>query len=175
MRTKATSLFVAIFAMLAILTACTADVNGANHARAETYIRSNISQLSPRTAPVGGTFQVSDIQWLDDDTALVTYEDGHIQLKGRTNVQVNEGSITATRINLEPGYEETGSGTLTGTGAAMSVDGTASVGMSTGMSAKIRAMEGEFCGGIAGIQCADGLTCMLDGSYPDAGGECVRT
>jgi eight-cysteine-cluster-containing protein len=34
--------------------------------------------------------------------------------------------------------------------------------------------EGEFCGGIAAIQCCSGLTCQLDGTYPDAGGKCVK-
>jgi hypothetical protein len=32
--------------------------------------------------------------------------------------------------------------------------------------------EGEFCGGIANIQCAAGLRCVLGGSNPDAGGVC---
>lgn len=32
---------------------------------------------------------------------------------------------------------------------------------------------GQFCGGIAGIQCPTGYECKLSGSYPDAGGECV--
>ena len=36
------------------------------------------------------------------------------------------------------------------------------------------AKEGELCGGIAGIVCADGLTCKLDGNYPDAAGTCVK-
>lgn len=36
------------------------------------------------------------------------------------------------------------------------------------------ALEGEFCGGIAAFQCAQGLTCVYDGTYPDAGGTCVR-
>jgi len=36
------------------------------------------------------------------------------------------------------------------------------------------AAEGEFCGGIAGIMCADGLTCNYEGDYPDAGGTCVK-
>jgi len=36
------------------------------------------------------------------------------------------------------------------------------------------AKEGEFCGGIAGIACEYGLECRLDGSYPDAGGLCIR-
>lgn len=33
---------------------------------------------------------------------------------------------------------------------------------------------GEFCGGIAAIACPDGLECVRDGSYPDAGGTCQR-
>ena len=37
-----------------------------------------------------------------------------------------------------------------------------------------RGTEGGFCGGIAGFQCDSGLTCVLDGSYPDAGGTCVK-
>lgn len=36
------------------------------------------------------------------------------------------------------------------------------------------AQEGEFCGGIAGFQCAEGLTCLYEGTYPDAGGTCVK-
>lgn len=36
------------------------------------------------------------------------------------------------------------------------------------------AKAGEFCGGIAGIACAEGLRCRLDGNYPDAGGTCVE-
>lgn len=35
-------------------------------------------------------------------------------------------------------------------------------------------IEGEFCGGIAAFQCAPGLTCKYDGTYPDAGGTCVK-
>lgn len=34
--------------------------------------------------------------------------------------------------------------------------------------------ENEFCGGIAGIICCEGLTCQLKGSYPDASGTCVK-
>lgn len=35
-------------------------------------------------------------------------------------------------------------------------------------------IEGKFCGGIAAIACPEGYTCQLDGSYPDAGGKCVK-
>jgi hypothetical protein len=38
----------------------------------------------------------------------------------------------------------------------------------------IGAGENGFCGGIAGIRCASGLTCKYDGTYPDAGGKCIK-
>jgi len=34
--------------------------------------------------------------------------------------------------------------------------------------------EGGICGGIAGIQCQSGLSCILDATYPDAAGRCYR-
>ena len=34
--------------------------------------------------------------------------------------------------------------------------------------------EGEMCGGIAGFQCADGLFCRMEATYPDAAGVCVK-
>ncbi len=36
----------------------------------------------------------------------------------------------------------------------------------------IGAQKGEFCGGIAALQCAPGLECVYEGTYPDAGGTC---
>lgn len=33
---------------------------------------------------------------------------------------------------------------------------------------------GEFCGGIAGMQCPPGYECQLDGDYPDAEGTCQQ-
>jgi hypothetical protein len=32
--------------------------------------------------------------------------------------------------------------------------------------------KGKFCGGIAGLPCPKGQKCVLEGSYPDAGGSC---
>lgn len=34
--------------------------------------------------------------------------------------------------------------------------------------------EGEMCGGIANFKCCSGLTCDIDGNYPDASGVCER-
>jgi len=36
------------------------------------------------------------------------------------------------------------------------------------------AQEGEMCGGIAGIICADDLFCVIKDDYPDASGTCIR-
>lgn len=33
---------------------------------------------------------------------------------------------------------------------------------------------GKICGGFAGINCSTGLTCKLDGNYPDASGKCIK-
>ncbi len=35
------------------------------------------------------------------------------------------------------------------------------------------AAEGGMCGGIGGFECCEGLTCELDGDYPDAEGVCI--
>lgn len=34
--------------------------------------------------------------------------------------------------------------------------------------------EGQPCGGFAGISCAIGLTCQLEGNNPDATGKCIK-
>ena len=44
---------------------------------------------------------------------------------------------------------------------------------STSSPSQGKAGRGQFCGGIAGIQCATGLTCQYEGTYPDAGGTCI--
>jgi hypothetical protein len=33
---------------------------------------------------------------------------------------------------------------------------------------------GQFCGGFAGALCPQGYSCKYDGSYPDAGGKCIK-
>ncbi len=45
----------------------------------EDYIKLNIGSLSPVEPVLGGTWQVLDIEFLEDNNVLVTYEDGHVQ------------------------------------------------------------------------------------------------
>jgi len=147
------TLIVVTFSALA---ACSfASRNPDRKAEAETYIRSHITELSPEPAVLGGTFFVTDIQWEGEDTALVSYEDGHIALRGRTTIRENDGTVTTSPIVLEP--EETSQSS-----ASSSVIG------------RVPGEEGAFCGGIAAFPCEAGLTCKLDGTYPDAGGVCVK-
>jgi hypothetical protein len=148
-----------------LLAACAQTQNTTSqtidHPAAEAYIRSHISELSPQPAVLGGTFYVTDIQWQNDDTALVSYEDGHIALKGTTVVSMKDAPY-ATTLSLLP--DEPSPKDQASSASSSSVAPTG----------RPKAGEGEFCGGLAGIQCEEGLTCRYDGTYPDAGGTCVR-
>ena len=137
-----------------------------NHAAAEAYIRAHVADLSPTPAVLGGTFSVTDIEWQDDDTAIVSYEDGHIALKGRTDVTVSGNAVTASEFTIVD------AGTGDDSSAAASVPSPG--GSASSVAERPRAKKGELCGGIAGIQCDFGLMCQYDGAYPDAAGTCVQ-
>ncbi len=61
----------------------------------ENYLRENISALSPEPEVLGGTFYVTEITWLNQELALVNYEDGHIALSA-------EALFSEDSFNLEP-------------------------------------------------------------------------
>ncbi len=91
----------AIFCILAVfaLASCTADTS--LRSRAEAFIDANISELSTRSATLGGTFRVTDVEWVDDNTVLVSYEDGHIALKGRAKVVSGQnGKVLVTNFRI---------------------------------------------------------------------------
>ncbi len=151
------------FLTLTVLTACAPAAN--DQAAAEAYIRANVTDLSPTPAVLGGTFMVTDIAWQDDDTAVVSYEDGHIALQGRTDIVKNGDDVMVTEFIIieDYGYDASSSDSaITGSGASSSV------------TQRELSKEGEMCGGIAGFQCEPGLFCKYDGAYPDAGGTCIK-
>ncbi len=156
-----------------LLSGCAASTQARIQAEGETYIRQHIAELSPRSAQAGGTFYVTGVEWVYDDTALVTYEDGHIALAGHTTVSMKDDVVTATRIRLEMNRDDddaSGSASVSSESSSQRSEGSAA---SAQVSARAGAGIGEFCGGIAGIACAEG-TCRYDGTYPDAGGVCVQ-
>lgn len=149
------------FLTLVVLTACSASTQ--SQTAADAYIRANVSELSPTPAVLGGTFQVTDIEWEDEDTAIVSYEDGHIALKGRTDIVQGDDGVTVTEfVIVDAGTDSTSSAAVSASGSVSSV------------AERPRSKEGEICGGIAGFQCDFGLICIYDGAYPDAAGKCSK-
>lgn len=156
-------------AIAAVLAGCAPSTEAQMQTEADAYLRSNIETLSPRASTLGGHFIVSDITWVDSDTARVTYADGHMQYVGTTDIRTDgNGVVSVTTIHLEGGQNS----------SSASMDGSSSSAMSDGSSSssfsRAKAQKSEFCGGIVGIQCDTGLTCDYAGTYPDAGGTCVQ-
>ncbi len=164
------------------LSACTASLTGQENfrAHAETYIRANINNISTRSPVVGGKFHVEKIEWIDDDTARVSFEDGHIALRGTVDVRVEDNNtVVLTRLRLEnkndddnDDEDEEDREDEEGEEDEDEKDDHDSS-ASASMSVRAKAGLGEFCGGIAAFQCEEDLTCRFDGTYPDAGGVCV--
>ncbi len=166
--------------LCALLVACTpAGPSASSKTQAESYIRTNVATLSPRSAVLGGRFSVTAIEWEDADTALVTYEDGHILLKGRTDISGSGSALVATRFKLvndtNASSPASGTGTTLPSGSSATTPlSSASTSDSSSSDPRALRAEGAFCGGIAGFQCQAGLHCDIKETYPDAGGTCVK-
>ncbi|MEX0689894.1 MAG: M14 family metallopeptidase, partial [Candidatus Paceibacterota bacterium] len=66
----------------------------------ENYIRNNISELSSESEVLGGTFYVTNIQFNQDNSGLVEYEDGHIALVADFTYSFNDGEPQVTLSNV---------------------------------------------------------------------------
>jgi len=62
------------------------------------YIRGNISTLSPAKAATGTEFQINDIRFVDEKTALVNYDDGQNAYQARVTFTA---TTTATTTNIK--------------------------------------------------------------------------
>lgn len=60
---------------------------------ASTYIRANISKLSPTPSVLGGTFYVTNITFPAKNIAVVNYEDGHIALTAEAHYTMEKGRV----------------------------------------------------------------------------------
>lgn len=157
-----------------MLAACNGTANAELQTQGDAYIRQHIGTLSP-SPTTAGQFTVTSVTWIDADTALVTYENGQVSLKGSTDVSMKDGVVTATTIRLDI---DTGASSSKISSVQSSVNSVLSIPSSsissTPVSSRPRVGLGAFCGGIAAFQCAEGLHCAYDGNYPDEGGTCVR-
>lgn len=148
---KRFSLFVSMTGLLLlVLTACSPDnTNQSSRTRAESYLRENINEISTRAPEVGGTFQVSKIDWVDDDTAIVTYDDGHIELRSRIDLLIDSTRVIVSRFTLENDSSSAAGSALSASSrsnSSMTSSSPSSV-SSTPSSVRAGAGLGEFCGG----------------------------
>jgi len=68
----------------------------------ESYIKSNISELSPEPAVLGGTFYVTEVRLLSDNLALVNYEDGHIAIQAVALFSVLNDEVIIESFEIVP-------------------------------------------------------------------------
>lgn len=72
----------------------------------EEYLNANISKLSETKEVLGGTFFITSTEWIDRNTAIIEYEDGHIALKAKV-VFLDDSNELSSFSNIEieePGY-----------------------------------------------------------------------
>ncbi|MEK7563920.1 MAG: hypothetical protein AAB544_06040 [Patescibacteria group bacterium] len=91
----------ALCAAVLTLVACKASLTGsALKTRAEAHIRANISEISTRSPVLGGKFTVTKIEWVDDDTARIYYEDGHIALNGTADISLKDDVVVISKFRI---------------------------------------------------------------------------
>lgn len=70
--------------------------------RISNSIRQNIADLSPKEPVLGGSFYVTDMEFLDGNRILVSYEDGHIALTAIAHYEMlPDGSVRIDRFELQ--------------------------------------------------------------------------
>lgn len=68
----------------------------------ENYIRSNINELSPEPAVLGGNFYVTELVFMSNNSALVNYEDGHIALKAMITFSITNEEVVLESFEIIP-------------------------------------------------------------------------
>lgn len=67
------------------------------------YLRDNLTELSSEEAVLGGTFYPTRIEFVNDNSGLIDYEDGHIALTARFVYEVNLGRVSIVEFEVLPG------------------------------------------------------------------------
>lgn len=69
------------------------------------YVEENIVEISPVEAVLGGTWYVTDIEFLADNIVDVTYEDGHIMSRFMARYSVGaDGDVVLDDIALDSNF-----------------------------------------------------------------------
>ncbi len=72
----------------------------------EEYIRENIADLSPREAVLGGTFYVTSLNFIDENSVIVDYEDGHIDLRAEASFSIINNQVIIDSFRLLNGNDQ---------------------------------------------------------------------
>lgn len=64
----------------------------------EEFLRSNISDISPEKEVLGGKFYLTNIEWVNDQTAIIEYEDGHIALKAEAELAFTDETKSQVQV-----------------------------------------------------------------------------
>ncbi len=83
-----------------LIDSLTCDNTNVDHAAAEAYLRAHIGELSQKKAEQGAVFTVTDIRWTADNTAQVSYEDGHAALKADAVFLVENGLLQVKNFSI---------------------------------------------------------------------------
>ncbi|HRH26166.1 MAG TPA: hypothetical protein PLF31_01700 [Candidatus Paceibacterota bacterium] len=76
---------------------------------AAQYIRANIATLSPEPAVMGGTLQVTNVDFTSDHEGVATYEDGHNLFVGRFTYEViDDGAVTINSFDVDSNFDAKG-------------------------------------------------------------------
>ena len=70
----------------------------------EKYLRENISNISPIKEVLGGKFYITKINWTENNSGTVEYEDGHILIKATFDYKIltnnnNDFSVIINNFN----------------------------------------------------------------------------
>ena len=65
------------------------------------YIKENISILSPKDPVLGGSFYVTEINFVSPGIAIINYEDGHIALEAQVEYEVESGDVIINKFNIQ--------------------------------------------------------------------------
>lgn len=65
------------------------------------YLENNISELSPEKEVLGGKFYLTSIDFVSDNQAVATYEDGHIALTANIIFSVKQNDSQKNEVVIE--------------------------------------------------------------------------
>jgi len=91
------------------VSAYTGEYNMDDRVVFEGYLMNNISMISPEKEVLGGKFYVTTIDWLDNRSGTISYEDGHIALKADFKLSYADAAGTVPQIeyfNIIPDLTE---------------------------------------------------------------------